>query len=47
MLEVGVQNAAVAVGLALSLLSLEHAVPAIVYSLLVYVTAAIVILVSR
>lgn len=47
MLEVGVQNSAVAVGLALSLLSLEHAVPAIVYSLLVYATASGIILTGR
>lgn len=46
-LEVGVQNSAVAVGLAMSLLSLAHAVPAIVYSLFVYASALVVVLVSR
>ena len=47
MLEVGVQNSTVAVGLALTLLSLAHAVPAIVYSLFVYASALVVILVGR
>lgn len=46
-LEVGVQNSAVAVGLAMTLLSLEHAVPAIVYSLFVYLSALLVIAAGR
>lgn len=47
MLEVGVQNSVVAVGLAMTLLSLPFAVPAIVYSLFVYVSAVLVVVVGR
>ena len=47
-LEVGVQNSALAVGIALSLLgSTSIAVPAIVYSLLVYATSAALVVWSR
>ncbi len=47
-LEIGVQNSALAVAITLGLLnSLEMAVPAIVYSLLVYVTAGMVVVIGR
>jgi BASS family bile acid:Na+ symporter len=47
-LEVGVQNSALAVGLAMGPMnSTDIAVPAIVYSLLVYVTAAVIVTAGR
>ena len=42
-IEVGIQNSALAVGLAMGLLGDVYAIPAIIYSLLVYLTGAVVI----
>lgn len=46
-MEVGIQNSALAVGLTMSFFGGEYAVPAIVYSLFVYLTGFLIVLVGR
>ncbi len=46
-IEVGIQNSALAVGLAMGLLGDAYAVPAIIYSLFVYLTGAVVVIIGQ
>ena len=46
-MEVGIQNSALAVGLTMSFFGGEYAVPAIVYSLFVYLTGFLIVLIGR
>ena len=46
-MEVGIQNSALAVGLTMSFFGDDFAIPAIVYSLFVYITGLAIVLVGR
>ncbi|MBT6179580.1 MAG: bile acid:sodium symporter family protein [Deltaproteobacteria bacterium] len=46
-MEVGIQNSALAVGLTMSFFGADYAVPAIVYSLFVYLTGFLIVLIGR